>query len=563
MSQPKPIPYQFGSLINDIEKGSIKIPQFQRDFVWPLEKCADLLDSIVKEYPIGSFIFWKTKERLRSVRNIGGDTLPDTEDGDYVNYILDGQQRVTSIYASIKGLKNVRKNDGKLEDFSKIYVNLSASKDDKIITTEKGKIVGGVSITFQDLLNSDIAEIVKKVPKEYYSKFTSYKNSINTYMYNIIQIEDIPIDIATEIFTRVNLGGEKLTIFEIMVAKTFDPKKNFDLAEKYKDLMKELTNIGYETISPSSILQAMSLIISKSKECKRSTILKLDKNSFIDAWDKVIDALKSAVDYLRTFYGIPVSKLLPYNSILVPFTYFFYKNGDKPIGLQKELLRDFFWRVSLSGRYSSSVETKLSQDIKRIDKILEDKDPSYDWAIDVSPEFIFRNGWFSAGRSYVKAILCLYAAQVPRSFDDGSKVNIENNWLNRANSRNYHHFFPKAYLKGRGYSDEKINNVVNITIVDSFLNKNRIRDNPPSEYMRKYKSENKNLNETMKSHLIGDLTEFGIWNDDYDEFLDKRSELISNMLKSLIIQRDIDKIQQPDLEYDETKYEDEDSDSQL
>jgi hypothetical protein len=282
-------------------------------------------------------------------------------------------------------------------------------------------------ITFQDLLNNDFVEIINKVPKEYYSKLNSYQKSINAYIYNIIQIEDIPIDIATQIFTRVNLAGEKLSLFEIMVAKTFDPKKDFDLAEKYKDLIKELTNIGYETISPSSILQAISLIISKSKECKRSTILKLDKNSFIDAWDAVINSLKSAIDYLRTFYGIPVSKLLPYNSILVPFTYFFYKNGDKPIGLQKERLRDFFWRVSLSGRYSSSVETKLSQDIKRIDKILQDKDPSYNWAIHISPDFIVRNGWFSAGRSYVKAILCLYAAQVPRSFDDGSKVHLENN----------------------------------------------------------------------------------------------------------------------------------------
>jgi hypothetical protein len=70
--------------------------------------------------------------------------------------------------------------------------------------------------------------------------------------------------------------------------------------------------------------------------------------------------------------------------------------------------------------------------------------------------------------------------------------------------------------------------------------------------MMEYKSENKNLNETMKSHLIGDLTEFGIWDDDYYKFLNKRSELISNKLKSLIIPRDLDKNQQSDLEYDET-----------
>jgi uncharacterized protein with ParB-like and HNH nuclease domain len=64
--------------MSDIDKGTIKIPQFQRDFVWNKEKSAKLLDSIVKGYPIGTFILWKTKEELRSLRNIGGLELPRT-----------------------------------------------------------------------------------------------------------------------------------------------------------------------------------------------------------------------------------------------------------------------------------------------------------------------------------------------------------------------------------------------------------------------------------------------------------------------------------------------------
>jgi uncharacterized protein with ParB-like and HNH nuclease domain len=78
MNLPEPHTMSFSSLQSDIQKGLIKIPQFQRDFVWTKEKSAKLLDSIVKGYPIGTFILWKTKESLRSVRNIGGDKLPDT-----------------------------------------------------------------------------------------------------------------------------------------------------------------------------------------------------------------------------------------------------------------------------------------------------------------------------------------------------------------------------------------------------------------------------------------------------------------------------------------------------
>ena len=63
-------------LINDIKRGFIKIPQFQRDFIWSKEKAASLMDSILKGYPIGTMILWKTKETLRSIRNLGGINLP-------------------------------------------------------------------------------------------------------------------------------------------------------------------------------------------------------------------------------------------------------------------------------------------------------------------------------------------------------------------------------------------------------------------------------------------------------------------------------------------------------
>ncbi len=90
MEPPHPYTTTFLSLVSDIEKGQIKIPQFQREFVWTMQKSASLIDSIVKGYPIGTFIFWRTKERLRSVKNIGKQLLPDPRQGE-VDYVLDGQ----------------------------------------------------------------------------------------------------------------------------------------------------------------------------------------------------------------------------------------------------------------------------------------------------------------------------------------------------------------------------------------------------------------------------------------------------------------------------------------
>jgi hypothetical protein len=154
-----------------------------------------------------------------------------------------------------------------------------------------------------------------------------------------------------------------------MSAKTYDEELKFDMQDRFQKLTKELTNCKYDTISSSVILSVLGLILSKNKECKRKIILQLDKQKIIDSWDNVISALKDSIDYFRSVYRIPVSSILPYDSILVPFAYFFYIQKEKPKGNQIKYLEEFFWRMSLSYRYSSSSESKLAQDIKRIDEI--------------------------------------------------------------------------------------------------------------------------------------------------------------------------------------------------
>ncbi len=231
---------------------------------------------------------------------------------------------------------------------------------------------------------------------------------------------------------------------------------------------------------------------------------------------------------------------MPYNTLLVPFGYFFFKHKDKPDAQQKVYLEDFFWRCALGGRYSSSVESKLAQDVGRIDAILSDKSPEYDWAVDISPDFLIQNGGFNAGRSFVKAILCLYAFHEPKSFNDGGKVNIRNNWLKQVNSKNYHHFFPRAYLGKREVEDWHANNVLNITIVDDYLNKHKIRARAPSDYMEEFAQSNPLIRETMKTHLIEDLESFGVWNDDYETFIHKRAEVVSSELNERLVKRAVD-----------------------
>ena len=318
-----------------------------------------------------------------------------------------------------------------------------------------------------------------------------------------------------------------------MSAKTYDEDQNFDMEEKFRKLLDELSECKYNPISSSVILNTISLVLSKNKECKRKVILQLNKQDIINIWDEVILHLKESIDYFRSVFRIPVSAMLPYDSLLVPFTYFFYYNKEKPSGEQMKFLEEFFWRMSLSYRYSSSTESKLAQDIKRIDEILKFKRPSYE---DVKVHLNSYNDLietnFSTGSSYCKSILCLLAYKEPKDFQNNGKIILDNSWLKVANSKNYHHFFPKGYLRKNKIANE--NSVVNITLVSAGLNKGKIKDKAPSVYIKDFIDENDELSNSLKSHMINDLYEFGITSDDYNVFLEKRAKLIFNELKNRI-----------------------------
>lgn len=534
--QPKPDSKKYSDLISEVEKGKIKIPKFQRNFVWALDKTVQLLDSILKGYPIGTFILWETSEGLNSAKKIGDSHFEQVPAGVKVEYVLDGQQRITSLYAAYKGVEITKEGEKKSTDYSEIYVNLEGdinNNDEQIVVAGRPEGESAENfITLHKVLNftEHAEELVSEYPQHYFKKISQYFRVFSTYDFSTVVLRKEDMDSAIEVFTRINTGGETLTLFEIMSAKTYDEEKNFDMARSFQEFRDELDSKGkeYETISSSVVLYLLPFILNK-KECKRKIILKLKKEEIIDSWDTAISAIKSCIDYFRSAYHIRASSILPYDSLIVPFAYFIHKNGE-PEGRQADLLREFFWKVSLSHRYSSGAESKLAQDIRRIETIAKGNVPDYD---DVKVSFevedlIHTN--FSAGDSYCKAVLCLLAAQKPTDFLNSEKeVFLDNSQLKSANSKNYHHFFPKAYLRGKKIALE--NSIVNITLVGEHMNKSEIGAKAPSKYIGSFLKRNDKLQKSIKSHLIEDIESFGIMDDDYEVFLQKRAGVIHRELK--------------------------------
>ena len=162
-----------------------------------------------------------------------------------------------------------------------------------------------------------------------------------------------------------------------------------------------------------------------------------------------------------------------------------------------------------------------------MNNILESISPSYQ-AKEVSLNLEnLKRARFRVNDGFSRAILCLYAAFRPRSFNSHDReVNIDNSSLLQRNSKNYHHFFPKGYLKNAGVFDWFANSILNITFVDDYLNKRTIGARPPSEYMAEFREQNPDIDDTMKTHLIDDLESYGIWDNDYEIFINRRGERV-------------------------------------
>lgn len=536
MQQPENQSKKYSVLFTDIDVGRIKVPQFQRDFVWSKVQTAKLLDSILKGFPIGTFIFWKTRERLRHIRNIGNIELPEPDYGDFVEYVLDGQQRITSLYAVRKGLRLSR--DGDEIDYKDIVIDLSIEPNNEEEVVFDSAPEGHDCISIYKLLNAQLNELFEEYG-QYIDRISDYKAHLEGYDFSTVVIREYPIDIACEIFTRINTGGKELTLFEIMVAKTYDQEQDFDLAARYEELIssedeeKDLSSAGYDTVPPVTVLQCVAAHI--CNEIGRRDILTLDRYLFIESWDTVKNGIFITIDYLRTKLGISVSHILPYNSLLIPLTWFFIQKNKPNVSVcEHKLLRQYVYWASLTYRFNSAVETKVAADLKRMASILKGQLPDYRGEeLTIDAEDLVRHS-FSAGNAFSKAIICLLSEKEPRQFDTNGKIILDNSWLRRSSSKNYHHFFPQKFLREERYEDWYGNSIMNIVLVDDYLNKHVIRAKPPSKYIKTFMNENPDIEDTLSTHYIDAPGDMGIWDNDYDKFLQERSKLIAHELNQAL-----------------------------
>ena len=162
-------------------------------------------------------------------------------------------------------LKFKKEGEKKLTDYRNIFVDLEKNindSDEPIVLPEEPS---STNITLHKLLKfgDDFTEISKNYPEEIVKKINAYYQIFNKYDFSTVILRRDDINSAIDVFTRINTGGQVLTLFEIMCAKTYYEKKNFDMQVKWQNLIIELQESHYNTISSSIILFILALILKK------------------------------------------------------------------------------------------------------------------------------------------------------------------------------------------------------------------------------------------------------------------------------------------------------------
>jgi Protein of unknown function DUF262 len=245
------------SLIEDIRRGEIKIPQFQRPFVWNEEQAINLLDSIANHYPIGSLLLWKTPSKLATERNIGDFLLPKTDDLTPTDYVLDGQQRLTVIYSCLGAAQEdggfAAAYDLEKEEFVKLPGNFAIH-------------IFPIRWVFNTtrLLDFRTGLRAHAQSEDLNKRFDVIYGALTNYQIPVVTLKDLTVEEVCPIFERINSSGTRLSTYDLMVAATWST--SFDLNEEVAEIKDALSSKGFSEIDGDTILKCLAAVNKRFQE---------------------------------------------------------------------------------------------------------------------------------------------------------------------------------------------------------------------------------------------------------------------------------------------------------
>ncbi len=512
-------------ILDQVNRGQIRIPKFQRGFVWEPDRVAYLMDSIYKKFPIGQVLFWRTKEKLKDERQLGPFALPEPQADYPIDYVLDGQQRITSIFGVFQ--KDLVQ-DGSV-DWLDIYYDSEAGKtpqEAQFVALQPVDVVEGRHYPLSSFFNtSAYGKLVRKLDDKKAEHLDKVREVFQTAKLPMETTHTTDKGTVAIIFERVNRQGVELDTFQLLTAWTWS--EDFQLQDQFLELSDEVGPFGFSEIGSDTnlLLRCCSAIL--TADASPNALMNINGEDFRNNFDRITNGIKGAIDYLRTNFNVQKLANLPFATQVVPLSVFFAVAGSaEPVTTdsQRRSINRWFWRSSFSKRYSSGVLRNLKVDIEEMAKLRDGGESALDsFAVTVSSEF-FGENIFGIGNVNTKTFLLMLAGHNPLTFISGAPIDLADK-LKHANRAEFHHLMPKKFLSGSDQSVPSDSVLANFAFITRSENRT-LGGKAPSDYRSKMDGD---VSAILASAIIPD----SLFDDDYAPFIELRSQMLSDRAKLL------------------------------
>jgi len=514
---------QLETVLSNIDQGAIALPQFQRGYVWNRGQVRGLMDSLYRGHPVGTLLTWLTATDSAVARG-DGSLQPGS-----VQLLLDGQQRVTTLYGLIKGSPPPF-----FEGNSAAFDGLKFHLDDQLF-----EFWQPVKMK-DDPLWVDVREIFKLGAGQFIGRLYAEHNGdpriqdwvdrinridgIRSRTFHVEQVagDDKTVDVVVEIFNRVNSGGTKLSKGDLALAKICAEWP--DARDRMNGLLAKWADQGFGGFTLDWLLRVVNAVL--TGRAPFSALVDVTPAEFQDGLKRGEKAVDVVLNALAGRLGINAGSVLPATFPLVILARFVDRNGGA-LGDHEQRDRLLYWYIhaSMWGRYAGSTETVLAQDLQHLSG--QHGDPTEGLLSHIRRtrgDLTVRPGDFWAWSRGARFFPILYMlTRVLEARDWASGVQLSKNSLGGAANLDVHHIFPKSLLYEAGHSRPEVNAIANFTFLTQETNI-KVSNRRPQDYIPEYDAMHPGV---VAGHWIP--MDPGVWAiERYTEFLERRRSLLAN-----------------------------------
>jgi restriction endonuclease Mrr len=527
-------------LLAELDSGQLALPDFQRSFVWDPDETRELLVSLIRHFPAGALLFLQGGSGTFKAREAEGAPALT---GRPSFLVLDGQQRLTSLYQAIYGV-------GESRFFLDVGALLTgADINEAVRVMSAGRASGFATLQAQaHALMMPVSAVRdygaarwrdEVVPLRDEEDPERLRNLLREVEYSCIDPlvkysfpvtilpEATPLEAVCTIFETLNRTGRQLTPFELISARAF--AGGHSLRDFWLAAWKRHPILEDFEVEPYYLMQCIALRLGRS--CKRGAVLGLEADEIARDWDQAVADMAAALSMLRDECGVITIKWLPYRPMLIPLATAWREVGTTTgpaHGAMRAKLQKWFWCQCFTGEYESSSASLAERDAPVLRHWLaggNEPDVVSDFAWDPQR-------WRTTTtrqQGIYRATMALMLVGRPRDFHRAAPLTPE---VIEANKVDDHHVFPRGYLKTLG-REGGIDSVLNHCLIDRATNV-RIGKRPPSAYLAEVRAElGRLLDQVLESQQLPTGPDSSLVVDDFDGFLTWRVDRLRDALGAL------------------------------